>query len=985
MVGYESQFGRGLYYNCIAGTDLVHATLELAGIVFVDVMLYRCLCVYPGGRDYLEYVQEHCASYIPPSRKAFWQATLAAAATGEGGGVPAMCKTYLHGIEDRLVGVYDEWFTHAEESVTALASFLDEVLVPTAHPGGCANIVSNPTAIVLTPLPLAHFQVCAKTTACAALCADSIGLFQYELRRVSSAGYNPTAPPFSFDLSVESPFFNRYASGTAAIGGTLLALASLPVTNASANCRIRCGGGESRCMATLLAPQGQPLRVDFFCIPDPAMILSTIFPMGLDQFTLAESDTMQSTQGYTFTHADIVWEEGLSLYVLVYASRMTTEASLMDDVLTTGRIADVTASHEVFVWRPDGPGSGRATRSRILSTDDLGAEMLTLRVQTALFDGRVLTSTAQVGGVVISNIFPVRSGSGGRVVLFLSFSARVQGLLTSLPDSSGGGGVQPVEGGYAVQAIVTWCDAAATAAKAEAACRSQRVYFVKCPAACATTLDATCGGTCNAGLDEALRLGSEGTFVAMRADNVSEGRFRYLHLSSGAPSIADYAAGNPKIYYSALEARQIHMDPYHGVVLAPSLTGGGPQKRGVGRTIDYRSGAVLSPIFSLSSHPDTIALLGSWTRAKVFSLMPTALSQKPVRDVWTHTGPTRAPDGFAFFFQSEQNGIGASGLIGQWLAEVRPVRSPTGWELRRFYSQTTTAKAQLNLNCTHLSCTGCATARLRLLCHQAQSCTLSKCVGTTIQTRNVLCGVGSVLEKTGKHAIVTWRAIHVACAEVGLLAMRGLSGEILTQVSLRFPTDQFYTLVCSSKDMFASVVGLGISVGNVLASTLAPSGSGTRFDLTGRTDVGILAGEGVLKSTSLAGLIFNAVSTATLLPTLAMHRWLLCIANGSQAGREEAGSLSIQFGDISMDPSWMQCAKLEGLQTILASNDMAVSAGDSVAAFVEFTVSLVSGIGETVLYGMQLSYTASIDYMIGLVWSIQVVRCFQLRGRGCGG
>jgi hypothetical protein len=81
-----------------------------------------------------------------------------------------------------------------------------------------------------------------------------------------------------------------------------------------------------------------------------------------------------------------------------------------------------------------------------------------------------------------------------------------------------------------------------------------------------------------------------------------------------------------------------------------------------------------------------------------------------------------------------------------------------------------------------------------------------------------------------------------------------------------------------------------------------------------------------------------------------------------------------------MDRSWMPCAKLEGLQTVLSSGDMQGASGDAVAAFVQYTLCLVSGIGETLLNGMQLSFAATIDYIIGLVWSVQdVLYTFNLR------
>ena len=97
MAGYSSQLGLWLHYNCLAGlrallpgffltvifyllliifaagADLVRSTLVLGATLAVDVPLYRCMCVQPGGEDYLAYVSSRCAQYIPSQRKAFWQ------------------------------------------------------------------------------------------------------------------------------------------------------------------------------------------------------------------------------------------------------------------------------------------------------------------------------------------------------------------------------------------------------------------------------------------------------------------------------------------------------------------------------------------------------------------------------------------------------------------------------------------------------------------------------------------------------------------------------------------------------------------------------------------------------------------------------------------------------------------------------------------------------------------------------------------------
>ena len=57
MVGYNTQLGQALYWNCRAGADTAPAMLQLLTTLIADRPLYRCLCVHPAGEDYLSYVQ----------------------------------------------------------------------------------------------------------------------------------------------------------------------------------------------------------------------------------------------------------------------------------------------------------------------------------------------------------------------------------------------------------------------------------------------------------------------------------------------------------------------------------------------------------------------------------------------------------------------------------------------------------------------------------------------------------------------------------------------------------------------------------------------------------------------------------------------------------------------------------------------------------------------------------------------------------------
>jgi hypothetical protein len=952
MLGYTSSLGKGVYYNCLAGADMAKGMLSVALVVFVDIPLYRCMCVNAAGQNYESFVGEECMSMIPSSRKAFWQKTMYAASNAnvEGNGVESMCKLYLQGIEEQTFGAFDPWTKHAELSAEYLASFLDEVLVPSKGKPSCSNVVSNPTAMVLTPLPTSHYQICAQTSMCMLKCADSLKLFNFELNRLKSVGYATNVPQNTFDLSAESPMFNRYASSSydTVTSDIVASMVSKEANDSptTSSCFQRCGKG-SRCLAVLIQKPEPPnmFKVEYFCVPEASMIMSSLFNAGADSFVLSDADDWVLNQGVTITNAEFSLQNQTT-FVLMYLTRLSTALSSKGETSST-------TSHEIHVFKAD--SSGGSTSERILRSEDLAAEMLNPQMQKAIFGANV--DKPQITGCFITSIVEIASGQEGKLVFFLSFSANIKVFIspTFSPEypNNDGGNTNPElsQQGYSIHAIVHWCDH-----NIQSSCTSDRIFYVPCPLGCTT---AECQATCHSGLDAVISLSKQGNLLHIE-DN------KYLFLPSSSTSTT-----------SPINAGFLTIDPFYGVVFPAATSTQGVR---TSKLTSYFSSAV-----SIAPYAQNLKILGSWTRADVFSIIPSL--SKSVRDVRTHstttqvssptsstTNKTQKTTAIPYFFQAS-----GGSLSTEWLQQVRSSRGNRGLMLNLYTSQNTTGTLLMNVNCTHTTCSGCATARLRLLCHAAQDCAISKCIGSVIQTRNVLCGIGNVMQQTSSHAILTWRAMFMSIAEIGLLIMRGLSGEIIKTISLNFPTDQFYTLICSCKDMYASVVGLGTSIFQMFTASLSSGGGG--LDLTGNQDVGALVGESTLKATSMAGLLFNAISGSTLLPTLALHRWLICMANSTFSHIEtDQGTISINFGDVGMDKSWLPCAKIGGISNILNSDNTEESLGTVIEMFVSFTLSLMSGIGETLLYGLQLSFDSSLDFLIGMVWGLQdVLYTFNLR------
>jgi hypothetical protein len=436
-------------------------------------------------------------------------------------------------------------------------------------------------------------------------------------------------------------------------------------------------------------------------------------------------------------------------------------------------------------------------------------------------------------------------------------------------------------------------------------------------APCGACAEPDCGGTCHPKLQSTLNLARLGTFM-----HISDKRYLYLQVEPDERS---------ERWLQAIEIDSV---------------------QGMSTKIWARA--------RLSGAADNLQIMGKWTRASFFGSFPVL---RKVRDASTHLLPNNLL--LPYFFQADVE------FSSQWLQEIRLAAN----KLKAYGSQRVTQTAVVQTTCTVLSCSGCTTSRLRLLCHQAQNCALSKCLGTIVQTQNALCGAGSLIQQTFVQAITTWHAMFMTGAELAMLVAKGLGGQSVRVIVLKFPTEQFYNLLCAYKDMLASVVGLCMSLGQVLSNMLVGKG----LDLTGGQDVGALVGEQSIKTMSIGQFFFNCITGMTLLPLLAVHRWVMCMANSSLVATSEIG-VSVQFGDIYMDPTWMQCAHVTSAFDILNNDNFSTEVQSVVVMFVEFVITLVTGIGESALFLLELGWDSSVDFLIGVVFGLQdILYSFNLR------
>ena len=324
MLGYGGSFGKALYYNCLAAEEMVGGMMTVVLSVLVDISVYRCLCVNPVGSDYMAYVQAQCIPMIPPTRKDWWQRAMDSVTSQSSETMMGLCKNYSSTIETQIYGAFDPWKTQAIYSAESVASLLDELFAPNAHlAGSCQNTLTNPTAMVLTPTPLAHYQICARTTACQSRCADANSVFEAERQRLLRQGSAVHVGARDVDVGIESPLVNRYASSANRdLSRTIVGIRTLPANNSVYGCKTRCHGSCIAVANTQSASDMKKVKVEFYCLPPPDMILASVYNTNLDAFEMDLSEIQGEIRGFDFAM------QSVDTYIVIYVLKADSTVSL---------------------------------------------------------------------------------------------------------------------------------------------------------------------------------------------------------------------------------------------------------------------------------------------------------------------------------------------------------------------------------------------------------------------------------------------------------------------------------------------------------------------------------------------------------------------------------------------------------------------------------------------------------------------------------
>jgi len=227
-----------------------------------------------------------------------------------------------------------------------------------------------------------------------------------------------------------------------------------------------------------------------------------------------------------------------------------------------------------------------------------------------------------------------------------------------------------------------------------------------------------------------------------------------------------------------------------------------------------------------------------------------------------------------------------------WLMQLRLDGSLTGV----YASVPVTTTLQQAGHCDAMSCEGCPDLATNRLCHAYNKCALMNCVGTPVNMKRPLCGLGGVLRSYATVGMQSFRGAWTMYVELLMLVV-SLSSTKSAGVNIAFPEDEFMGYICSFKDSNAQWWSV---VTSALNSALYLGNANVGFMYHGASNVDTNADAVLTITMSTLTNLLHQLSMAPLYLMLAEHQIYICQTNGELALMDVTGfRLRVQSATLS--------------------------------------------------------------------------------------
>jgi hypothetical protein len=267
MLGINNPWAVFVYQQCLAANTVIESGLTVTLSVFNLAPFAQCMCSGSAGRVFGDYARINCIPQASTTLKPILLEMIQSAGrvTSTTTASQALCQTMLSYTRTQLVGSMQPWFDAQEQSLDALASSVDYVLIwadPKA--GKCLDFEGDPDVVVLMPFPTDYFQACGRTSICRSRCSGLFEAFDASLAEAQA----PVSKTF-VTVKAESLFFPSLsidAFTPMRVHAIIQPLAGI--------CQRVCGRAGDSCVAVGGVAGGR-LMVQHYCVP--LLVTSSVF------------------------------------------------------------------------------------------------------------------------------------------------------------------------------------------------------------------------------------------------------------------------------------------------------------------------------------------------------------------------------------------------------------------------------------------------------------------------------------------------------------------------------------------------------------------------------------------------------------------------------------------------------------------------------------------------------------------------------------
>ena len=162
--------------------------------------------------------------------------------------------------------------------------------------------------------------------------------------------------------------------------------------------------------------------------------------------------------------------------------------------------------------------------------------------------------------------------------------------------------------------------------------------------------------------------------------------------------------------------------------------------------------------------------------------------------------------------------IGNQRVTTTWIADIRLIIEEGVWRGARKYSTVYQTYTTIRKTCNVTDCTGCmGYPTLQRLCYSASQCAVARCIGTTVNFQRPLCAMGSVVMRDLlQQLLINTQTVWIILTQTIKLVVDASSGQIRSRVLIEWPDTVFFSMMCETKDIVVSAIGLIASLINTI-------------------------------------------------------------------------------------------------------------------------------------------------------------------------